>query len=293
MKCRTIQLLAAGMTVAVLAGSAAAHWIEGMPFKWVQLPDMRQDGWGIDVNATDVNPPGVGPSGQPARVLADDFLCTSTGPITEIHIWGSWKYDVLPGNLPTNIAFRLSIHSDVPAGVPHPEDPLRRSVNYSRPGPLLWQRYFQPAEFTVQPYGPEILEGWYDPVTGQYVSNADDTCWQYNFVVPLEYAFVQTGSTANPVTYWLDVDASVPAADAGQFQWEFGWKSSQDHWGDRAVWREDSMGPWEWYDMKYPRYHPLEGQNLDMAFVILPEPATLAFLGAGLTGLLIRRVRRK
>lgn len=41
--------------------------------KWEQLPD--EDGW--DVMAMD-------------RCLADDWACTRSGEVTDIHFWGSW-----------------------------------------------------------------------------------------------------------------------------------------------------------------------------------------------------------
>src|SRR3990170_7895753 len=88
--------------VLLLGTTVLADWNPGDPAKWVQLPDLQPTG--VDVKAT-----------YP-KVLADDFLCTSTGPITDIHIWGSWLYDrlpVIPGTTvgdPNNVSFRLSIH---------------------------------------------------------------------------------------------------------------------------------------------------------------------------------------
>jgi hypothetical protein len=37
----------------------------------------------------------------------------------------------------------------------------------------------------------------------------------------------------------------------------------------------------------------MTGESIDMAFVITPEPATLCLMGAGLAGLVARRIRRK
>src|SRR3990172_9328291 len=87
-----------------------------------QLPDLTSTG--MDVNATF------------PKVLADDFLCTSTGPITDIHIWGSWLND----NRPPVANFRLSIHADIPAG---PNNP------YSRPGEQLWPGPLDAGEWSV------------------------------------------------------------------------------------------------------------------------------------------------
>lgn len=72
-------------------------WNPGDPHKmhFPQLPD--EAGW--DVNAT-----------EPV-VLADDFLCTETGWIKDIHFWGSWKHGI-EGEI---LYFLLSFHSDIPA----------------------------------------------------------------------------------------------------------------------------------------------------------------------------------
>jgi len=70
------------MFLGILTLTALADWDPGGPFKWVQYPDLSD--MGMDVKAT-------GP-----YVLADDFECTQTGPLTQIHIWGSWYHDFLP-----------------------------------------------------------------------------------------------------------------------------------------------------------------------------------------------------
>jgi hypothetical protein len=45
-----------------------------------------------------------------SRHLADDFPCFSTDYITDIHIWGSWLNDILPGGAAPNpnVAFVLA-----------------------------------------------------------------------------------------------------------------------------------------------------------------------------------------
>src|SRR5262245_38547202 len=65
--------------------------------KWLQIPDTSPNG--LDVRALDPNP------------LADDFRCTLTGPITQVRIWGSWRFD----QVPTAAAFSLGIWSDLPS----------------------------------------------------------------------------------------------------------------------------------------------------------------------------------
>lgn len=60
----------------VLSTPAGADWDIDQSYKWLQLPDL--DDTGMDVAASAVDAGG--------RVLGDDFQCTETGPITDIHI---------------------------------------------------------------------------------------------------------------------------------------------------------------------------------------------------------------
>src|SRR5262245_49515491 len=91
-------------TAAVVAGTAVARadWSPGDPFKmhYPQLPDPN----GIDIKAS-----------YP-KILADDWRCTETGPVSDIHIWGSWFNDLKF----TGAYIHASIHLDVPAGPNNP-----------------------------------------------------------------------------------------------------------------------------------------------------------------------------
>ena len=40
-------------------------------------------------------------------MLADDFICTNIGPISDIHIWGSWLNDLVNQN---SLTFHLGIY---------------------------------------------------------------------------------------------------------------------------------------------------------------------------------------
>ncbi|MEZ6319424.1 MAG: PEP-CTERM sorting domain-containing protein, partial [Phycisphaerales bacterium] len=78
--------------------------------------------------------------------------------------------------------------------------------------------------------------------------------------------------------YWLDLSVITldPLARVG-------WKTSLDHFEDDAVWSVAGLGWQELFD-------PFNGQSLDLAFVITPEPATAVLLGVG-TVLACRRRR--
>jgi hypothetical protein len=218
----------------VLPLAAFADWDPSMPSKWVQLPDLSI--MGIDVNAS-------GPF-----ILADDFLCTEPGPITDIHIWGSWLSDYS-----SEVKFTLSIHADLPVG----------PQGYSIPGDVLWSRTFQPGEYTARIWEQGIDEGWMDPPDA-YFFPGDHVCWQFNFYISESEAFIQHGTPDQPIVYWLDV--KVEPLEPGAL---FGWKTSLDHWNDDAVWgmgMEPYFGPW--YELIYPPNHEMAGRSIDLAFVI-------------------------
>jgi hypothetical protein len=212
--------------------------------KWEQLPDLKPTG--ININATSNAPP------PNPFLLADDFRCTTPGPLTNITIWGSWRYDEFPFN-PSNVVFTLSIHSDIPAN-PNP---------YSLPGPTLWWRTFTPGAYKCTVYATDLHEGWMDP-PANYTPNADWTCYQYDFNIPTNLAFRQLGTPQQPVVYWLDVQANVLLGEQG---YKFGWKTSITNWNDAAVWTmgsEPYNGPWN--PLLYPPTHPYANSNIDLAF---------------------------
>ncbi len=226
----------------VFASPGKTDWDPSQESKWVQFPDLTE--MGIDVNTSY------------EFILADDFLCRETGPITGIHVWGSWREDYLPfGQDPHAVKFTLSIHRDIP--VEH------SPTGYSMPGELYWMKEFEPGTFQAQVWVDNINEGWMDP-PDHYLFPGDHVCWQYNFEIDLSEAFVQEGTETDPIVYWLDVKAEPMDNEA-----RFGWKTSPDHWNDNAVWgigNEPFMGPWE--ELIYPVDHELHGQPIDLAFVI-------------------------
>jgi len=99
----------------------------------------------------------------------------------------------------------------------------------------------------------------------------------YN-LVDFPHPFEQVKDTI----YWLDISVDlVGEAELGQL----GWKTSQDHFNDDAVYWD--MINQDWAELR----DPISDESLDMAFVITPEPTTLALLALG--GLAVLRKRRK
>jgi len=274
---RTLAIITAMVVSAFLAVPASADWdIDDDLFKmhWPQLPDLET---GLDVRATF------------PKVLADDFLCTQTGPITDIHIWGSWLGDEFPTGPdgmqdPGNVTFRLSLHKNIPVQA--------GTEDFSKPGEEIWHGFFSPGSYKWRVWARDLDEGFFDPniPAGQNpIIGHDSMVIQYNFRVPdtAVQPFQEEGNI-----YWLDVMAILPPDQPTMTM--FGWKSSLDAFEDDAVYGHvtpDGILLNDWQPLIYPFGHPYEGESMDLSFVIVPEPATMTLLLLGAAGLLYRKRR--
>jgi len=150
-------------------------------------------------------------------VLADDFVCTNYGPITDIHLWGSWLSDVA---LTNSITFWLGIYDDVKVGPGN---------TFSHPGTnLLWQQWFTPGQYAETIWTANASEQFLDPGPTN-ILGGDSVVWYYCFYPTNPFA--QLGSATAPKTYWLAAYAQLPAGT----QYSYGWKTTTNVLNDTSV----------------------------------------------------------
>lgn len=229
----------------LVVAPAWADWdqVDGHKMHFPQLPN--PDGWDVEISSIDNQ-----------HECADDWQCSQTGPVDDIHFWYS-----VAGDGGTQIG---SVHAAIYA-----DD--RPAQSYSRPGALLWERTFDSSEFTVVDPAGTGDQGFADPQQSVWTSNDHDTYQQLN-IVDILNPFVQQEGTI----YWLGLHVWWDGS-----QEPVGWKTSLDTFEDAAVYRDGTDGPWLPLD---PTAGPLDTSipgRLDFAFVITPEPATLALLVIG------------
>ena len=177
-------------------------------------------------------------------VLADDWLCTETGPVTDIRLWGSWMDD----SVGQFIGLWIAIHENPP------EPP------HGRPGQLLWSRFF--THFQQAPLA-DSAQGWYDQVLEQWEHPDHRICWQYD-ITDIPNPFIQQEGR----TYWLNVMADFATQHPHAPLW--GWNTSLEHQGDNAVWAFIEA-PFNWT----PLEEPTTGNRLDMAFQVISSQGIL------------------
>lgn len=191
-------------------------------------------------------------------VLADDFICTDTGPITGIHIWGSWLNNV-HGTI-TN--FVLAIYSDVPAVTN-----VDGKVTPSEPGRLLWSESFSQGQFVENEVGAS-QEQFISPASLNVIG-PDSQVWLYCFF-PTN-PFVQTGSPNAPTVYWLAAYAEGQNFGPQYNETpQYGWKTTFTVQNDTSVFNAwggampGSNVPWT--PNTTPPDSPAGAQPIDLAF---------------------------
>lgn len=247
-------LIAVTVVLAFLAAPAAADWYlgDGHKMHYPQLPDPT--GWDVEIS-----------SYNNQHELADDWKCSSSGPVSDIHFWYSAAFDA-----PTVINYvAASIYSDD-----------RSDANYSKPGDLLWSQTFD--DFSVIHNYGSGPQGFADPQQPETWLTGIENHFQYHQINITSIAdpFIQEEGTI----YWLGLYVWWD----GGAQEPVGWKTSKDHFEDIAVFRDGTDGAWLPLDVNYGAPEPLS-----LAFVITPEPGTFVLLAMAGLGLLLFAWRRR
>ena len=220
----------------ITAGTiAVADWDpeDGHKMHYPQTPD--PNGW--DVYCT------AGLAQWLEVCLADDWECSESGYIKDIHFWGSWWEDHV-GQIDY---FVMGVAENIPAE----QNPLG---DWSCPGETLveWQidNWVERGPYTGN-------QGWYWGYENLWLPNDHQLYWQYNvFLDEGDWFWQEEG-----VIYWLFISAIV--VEEPTFQPLWGWKSTLEnlHFMDDAVWAR-------WYQLYWmPLTYPT-GVTMDLAFVI-------------------------
>ncbi|RLA99544.1 MAG: hypothetical protein DRG83_12855, partial [Deltaproteobacteria bacterium] len=180
--------------------------------KWQQRPDMKH---GINiVSVPNPDPPDL-------VSVADDWLCFTGSPVTDLHFWGSYPElrasESGPIDPPNGVeAFRIRIYSDMPA----------TPDSTSRPSVLLYEAWMPSSHFT-ETYVVSI------PHPGGTYEH------KFRYDLELPRIFWQRRGRV----YWL----SIAAKQRENFQYRWGWENSMDRWNDFAVkgWYKD-VYDWAW-----------------------------------------------
>jgi hypothetical protein len=211
------------------AGQVLGDWDLGDDYKmhWPQTP--KPGGWDVDFFFT--------------HALGDDWQCTETGLVTDIHFWASWKSN----DVGTIDGFTVTIYDDDPCG---PGD-------YSQPNTPQWTRDFIAGDFTVRTMPPD-WQGWYEPDFPLWWDNNHDQWCQVN-ITDLDDPFIQKAGEI----YWLVIsDVNTPPGT------QLGWKETDKNFNDDAVWGGPTSTVGEWVELT----DPCTGLTMDLAFVITSEP---------------------
>ncbi|NUN96668.1 MAG: hypothetical protein HUU16_10900, partial [Candidatus Omnitrophica bacterium] len=187
------------------------------------------------------------------QLAADDWLCSDTRPITDIHWWGSylnWQGEIPPATASSQ--FHIGIWTDIPAGASEP---------YSHPGVMVWQWIVARAELNERMVGCDA-----------FIGMATETCFRYDYLIPPDQWFYQDPFPATRV-YWISIGMIPDPTPAEQFPW--GWKTREHFFNDDAVriFIPTAPVPGSAYQMGEPIIMLLE--SWDLAFELTSDTTVL------------------
>jgi hypothetical protein len=162
--------------IPVIAGLIASIDAMGGGFQHRQAPDLSNNA--LDFGALIVDPVAI------KIILADDFRCTSSGPVTNIVILGSWFYDTLPEKQP---ALTVSIWSHNPGAGGTPPSP----------GTELWSG--TTSKVRVYSSGPN--RAWWQYVATPPFAGTQAGLYEYTLTAGRTTGLFLDANT----TYWLSL----------------------------------------------------------------------------------------
>ena len=188
------------------------------------------------------------------RLVADDWKCKGKTPITASVWWGSYlgfRYQPCQGTMIVRPRkpdyFRLSIWTDVPAGVD-------TTVPFSHPNEIIWK-------YDAYEYD-EVLVG-YDKHPHDEVGPPREPVFRYSVRLPQDAWFMQ--EDVNNI-YWFSVVA-VYKDSLPNVTW--GWTNHPHVFNDDAVagYLDLAVGEWYWEEL----FDQVDNSE-DMSFILFTEP---------------------
>jgi len=151
------------------------------------------------------------------KVVADDFHCIGTMPVTTVYWWGSYYgWNGEPEQQPTQpIGWNIGFWSNVPA------DP--GGIPFSHPGEMLWKIDVEPTRVISRQVGIDNFTG-----------HPPDICFKHSLKLEEDEYFKQSeylDKTKDDI-FWLSVVAQYEHSEP-TYPW--GWKTRPWHWMDDAV----------------------------------------------------------
>lgn len=221
---KAISFLVATLLIAAsfAANAVIAHWEvkDGHKMHYPQLP---QGDHGYSIRA----------DGHRPCYVADDWQCSESGPVTDIHFWGHCM-----GGFCEFKAFEIMIaEKKDPCGV----------------GEILWKRAFPLSQVYVSDPIPATPQDWYDPCTGEYYENVGEEYWQYN-IENIDDPFIQEKGEE----YWLIISAYMES-------------NTKTIWGWRAA-KTEPFGCPALCSPDLQKWDTAAIDKGDVAFVITGEP---------------------
>ena len=227
MKKYTFFIFPAILLLLVSVATVQAHWdpADGHKMHYPQTADPH--GWDVCMQRI---------------VIADDFECSETGAITDIHFWISFKNDIVDEVFGWDIA----ICEDSDSG----------------PGHVLWK--LGEANIDIREEAPS-WQGWLCPYNDGIESNEiqpNNHQWyaQINITNISEPFEQQEGKV-----YWLLIHTPVAIDDVASVQPRVGWKTTPQNsrWRSPAVWNT-----WPYSSQIWRPVISENGVEHDMAFVL-------------------------